>query len=162
MLAKKKWKNFLIFSSAFSISSNRRVARFYQFAVLIILLISSHSKMARQEHIAVSFTAKSMMRNCRSFAHSPSSRALRRSLPRRMVTVKFTSYQSSSTLKLTEFPLSHSTFLLSWRSNGVREEKKMKNMKGQRCMFDDKTFCQEGYCEDCQIFFRYQKEFVVE
>ena len=28
----------------------------------------------------------------------------------------------------------------------------MRNRKGERCLYDNTVFCQEGYCEDCEIY----------
>ena len=53
--------------------------------------------------------------------------------------------------------------LAYWRILNEMEmeiERKMINHKGERCQFDDNVFCQEGFCEDCAIGEKYQKEFV--
>jgi len=34
----------------------------------------------------------------------------------------------------------------------TKEGKFIINHKGKVCCIDGKTFCQEGYCEDCWIF----------
>ena len=34
----------------------------------------------------------------------------------------------------------------------------MKNMKGERCPYDDLIFCQEGMCEGCGVYIHYSAE----
>lgn len=34
----------------------------------------------------------------------------------------------------------------------------MRNMKGERCLYDSRIFCQEGRCEGCSVYDHYSRE----
>jgi len=40
----------------------------------------------------------------------------------------------------------------------MEREVTMKNMKGERCPYDKRFFCQESYCDGCGVYEHYSSE----
>ena len=51
-------------------------------------------------------------------------------------------------------------YLLPCEKFGIckRGDKNMRNKKGEKCPYDDRIFCQEGFCDGCSVYEHYSTE----